>query len=877
MSRLFGKRKKKQQEDFEIWEDVWVPTLCHRCMCDCALRVHRINGVAVEIEGNPDTEVGSYGGLCPKSASGLQLLYDPNRINYPMRRTNPKKGLGEDPKWERISWDEALDEIAQKTKAAWEKSPDRVILQHGILNGTHMAPLIIVPMLGTLNDERGSIFHFNAGGGQCGSALHFMTALNYGCFIIHEDWERCNYALIWGTNIGAGGMQQFRNRMCAEARARGAKIVVFDPMCNGNASKAGEWIPLKPGTDTAVALGLLNVICNELHMIDAERLKRKTDAPYLIVEDGHFLRDNEKGDPMIWDPSDGCAKIFDDPNIRDYALDGEYEVNGKKVRPCFAAMCERFAEYPPEKVEEISRVPAATIRRIAKEFATAASIGATCEIDGQTLPLRPVLSIPNRAPGAHKNGFHATWACDALNHVVGAGNVPGSIICMANECHGFPETGQPKYEFSKGKDGFGEITGKWQFPGGFWPPRKPAWPAVDLESVFPHSLEMPTPSLEDFFEVQEAFGLRTHWDVMINYAANGALDGANPLARDRFYKAVDYIVDIDIFSTEFNEAYADILLPDKCYLERTDFQGLQHSYHNQPGIPGLDWCFHITQPVIEQQYERRDGAVIIEDILKRMGLGDRLKAVTNDYFFLKGTKYEFTPDEELTFEEICDRATRRIAGDAYGFDWFRENGYIRKEKTVDECFWSCFKDIRMHLYHEYLLDTRAEFEKLIDRAGLKNQVFMDAYDPLLKYFPIGVTEDENCDLFAFSWMDVTQIGTNGQEQPWIDEVSRMNPFTYFINLNPKTAAEKGLKAGDHVEVISSDGLKADGLLALRPGISPDCVAIMGNAGHTAHGLTIAKGKGVSYNRINGVHFRDLDPITGSLEVANKVRIRKADD
>jgi len=95
----------------QIKEDVWLPTQCDRCYNDCGIQVHRINGVTVEIVGEPDSTHGAEGGLYSKSVAGLQVLYDPNRLNVPLRRTNPEKGIGVDPKWKEITWDEGLDEI----------------------------------------------------------------------------------------------------------------------------------------------------------------------------------------------------------------------------------------------------------------------------------------------------------------------------------------------------------------------------------------------------------------------------------------------------------------------------------------------------------------------------------------------------------------------------------------------------------------------------------------------------------------------------------------------------------------------------------------------------------------------------------------------
>ncbi len=100
----------------EIWDDEWVRTTCGGCYATCTIRAHRVNGVIVQIEGEPDNDFGARGGVCAKAHAMIQALYDPNRINYPVRRTNPEKGLFADPKWERISWDEAFDTIGETFK-----------------------------------------------------------------------------------------------------------------------------------------------------------------------------------------------------------------------------------------------------------------------------------------------------------------------------------------------------------------------------------------------------------------------------------------------------------------------------------------------------------------------------------------------------------------------------------------------------------------------------------------------------------------------------------------------------------------------------------------------------------------------------------------
>jgi len=94
----------------------WMPATCQGCTSWCSVQVYIIDGRAVKVRGNPHSKV-NVGAGCPRSHLGLQQLYDPDRLKVPMKRTNPKKGRHEDPKFVPISWDEALNTIADKIMA----------------------------------------------------------------------------------------------------------------------------------------------------------------------------------------------------------------------------------------------------------------------------------------------------------------------------------------------------------------------------------------------------------------------------------------------------------------------------------------------------------------------------------------------------------------------------------------------------------------------------------------------------------------------------------------------------------------------------------------------------------------------------------------
>ena len=171
------------------WRMFWVYTQCHRCMSECGMRARRINGVVVKLEGIPESSVGSRGGLCPKGLSELQVLYDPNRLKVPLKRTNPEKGLGVDPRWKEITWEEALTEITTKLKKSMEDDPHKIMIQYGITPTTQIVPLFLSPLMVGLSTSQGSPVQTVSSAAHCGNAGHFINALNYASFVIGPDWK----------------------------------------------------------------------------------------------------------------------------------------------------------------------------------------------------------------------------------------------------------------------------------------------------------------------------------------------------------------------------------------------------------------------------------------------------------------------------------------------------------------------------------------------------------------------------------------------------------------------------------------------------------------------------------------------------------------
>ena len=659
-------------------------------------------------------------------------------------------------------------------------------------------------------------------------------------------------------------------RLVADAMERGMKLVVFDPICQFSGSKATEWIPILPGTDGAVALAMGNVILNELGIWDATYLKTKTNGSYLVGPDGNYVRDRETGKPLVWDSGEAKAKIYGDSSIADYALEGTYKINGVQCHPSFLLFKENLKKYTPEMASKISTVPAETIRRIATEFSHAAQVGSTITIEGVQLPLRPVASVTMRGSSTHENAVHTAMAILLLNQILGAADVPGGSVGLPNTCFGYPETGALKSGVEKGPDGI--LTSRSVLFHVPWPIKDPKFPTdAGLLELFPLCGLSPIWVTQDQNEIWEKIKLPYRIEVMLNYGCNSIMGATNPETCAEFLKKIPFIVSWDLFANEFAEGFADILLPDTSYLETfTWIDGLAY-FFNYPY--GMDpWTFHITQPVVKPKYQRRYIMDVTFELLDRVGKREQLNEYWNRFIGLSGHD-KFDPNEKITWEQVGDKALKHYFGPEHGLDWFKEHGGMIWPKKPQEAYWRYFTDARVPIYLERLVDLNKEIRKIADEVGIKAN--WDQYTPLIEWFPCKphLVNSPQYDLYCFTYRDILHSGSSTMEQPWLDEASKMNPYTYNISINTDTAKQKGLKDEDLVEIESNDGHKIRGTLKLRRGQHPQTIALL-SAGHWAKGQPIAANKGTHFFKLLDPKFETCDPLALTMETCVRVKLNK---
>ncbi len=850
-------------------DDVWISSSCALCYGSCSIRAHRVDGVVVKVEGNPDSVVGK-GRLCGKGVSGIMTHYDPNRLKVPLRRTNPKKGLDEDPRWKEITWEEALEEIASQLRRIRTDDPRKLLIQRTTTVTASRTPMqTFAAAFGTPNIS-------TAGGGlHCGNGAHLLSGMMHASWSVVPDFQYCNYAIYFGASKGHGAGHASASNMglAADARTRGMKMVVVDPMCNFAAAKATEWVPLRVGTDGALALAMCHVLVNELGAYDGPYLQAKTNAPYLIGPDKLYMRDGGTQKPLVWDTSVGAPRPYTDARAADTALEGEYEVDGVRCQPAFQKLKEHLKKFTPDWGEHITTVPAATIRRLGSEFSREARIGSTIVVDGVTLPYRPVAAIAFRGAQGHLNSVYNFFAVDLLNQLVGAADVVGSCLGFNPACNGFPETGRLRYVPTAGPDGLMTV-GMWMgyhYPYPIGEPRMPK--NMGLQDLFVMGMTSPFLDSDDQEEMWDRFELGYRPEMMINFGANLLMSIANREAVARSLAKYKFMVSFDLFLTE-TTSFADIVLPDCGYLQTVDSRSNFPFIFSLPAGMG-EWCWPIRQPIVEPDGKQRRFQEVLLELAGRVGIRADLNAAYNASMNL-APEYRLQGDRRYSWEEICDAELKSNFGTERGLEWFKQHGVIKWPKKPQEVYWRPFVDVRVPIYWEFMVPTWEKIAAIAEPRGLK--IPREYYEPLPDFLPCHshTCETPGFDLYAFYYRDTIHTNSFTMENAWLDEAAQLDPFSYTIAINADTGRKKGMAERAPIWVETEGGRKVKGRVHLTQAIHPEGLGIAACAGHWGDGMPVAKGKGVFFNELLELDWDHCSPVNLNLDLCVRVKVTLAE-
>lgn len=858
---------------YDAAEGTWVPTTCNMCFNNCSIKAHVVDGTVVELTGNPDSPIGS-GHICAKGAAGIMQLYDPARITKPLKRTNPKRGFDEDPGWEEISWDEAYDTIVQKFGEAAAKDPK-----------LNMGASMVAGLIGSVwrSLTLGCAFGVSEGTSSdiCGAGVHICEFLLTGDGNAMPDYDNVDYLIQFGTQAGTATRHGFNMTADKFARRRaedGLRLVNFDPHMSAGAEKADLWVPIRPGSDAAAALAMAYVFIHELDLIDRDYLVERTNAPALVdPATQRVLRAEGSNKSLYWDEAANAAKPYDE--CEKPALEGEYEVDGVKCHTAFSVLKEHIREMTPEWAEDITTVPAATLRQVAEEFGRAARIGETIEIEGKTYRRRGAAVDIFSGLSRHKHSILNVWACLQLNTLIGATNSVGGFIGFATKCHGWADN-NPTAGFDLGiweEDGFIECNSLMiGAPNSFYKIIRER----DYTPTTQGLLEL-QPLSEDGHFVHMAMAdpdlyHTTRPRNLFWYACNPIKWWANVEEQVKVYQDMDFIVGVDIYLNDMSY-FSDIMLPEACYLERYDV--LPQFYMNHRMIGSLDtpWTLAMWQPVVEP----KDGAPgfmeIYAEIADRAGANEFFIPAVCGLYRVK-EEYMFPTDQKLDVEQFIDAVYKSNIDEEHGLQWFKDNGGVYTyPRKVDEMYiWDAEAPGRIPFYWDFMLEAKEKVEAKVAELDIPWET--DDYIPLPEWRP-GVefyADDPAYDIFPVYYTNASNTDTWTVQNAWLNEVNEEDGITYLIEMNTATAAEKGLASGDTVRLTSTPGYTVEGRLVVTEGIHPECVSsVVGTWDAKSKYLTIAQGKGVNLvTLIPGQDPKRMDHIVSAFDQLIRVKVEK---
>jgi phenylacetyl-CoA:acceptor oxidoreductase len=900
-----------------------IPVYCYQCVAGPdLLKVIVKDGVAVGVEPNSDVADThpACGKVCVRAYGLVQKLYNPARIKSPMRRTNPLKGREQDPGWEPISWDEALDLLAGRLNALRAKGLvdeagyPRLAVTFG---SGGIAPAYLGTFAAFLAAWGPADLGIGSGQGvKCYHSEHLYGEFWHRAFTVAADVPRSDFVLSFGYNGDASGGVTGVARH-AEARARGIRWVQFEPHLSVTGAGASEWVPIRPKTDAAVLFALLHVMLLEHDwraVCDVPFLERMTSSPYLVGPGGYYLRDPQSRKPLVWDPGRERPVPFDDLDCLEPGMTGEYIASGveigpdsaartvsERVKPAFAHLLEHLEPYTPEWAASIADVPAETIRRLAAEYLEHARVGATIDIDGVKYPHRPVAVLLGKTVTNGWGGYECCWARTVMAALVGALEVPGGILGTTVRLNRPAQSRQASVK--PGPDGFMEQP--------LNPTDKERWKAaphirnayqtlVPLAGNSPWSAALGPAHLPWLFLDQppEPWPAPTLPEVWIIYRTNPAISNWDTGRIERELERFPFVAAFAYTQDETNW-YADLLLPEATDLESLQLYRIGGTKYIEQYWRHTGWA--LRQPVTAPPLDTRDLTDVATELAARTGLLEPYLAGLNrgsgTTVPLKGPGYDYSlgptarPTATEIWDRVCRAATSSLTNGAveHDLEWFKRHGAFFVPFETKQYFLHgamVAQGLRYELpYQERIKRLGGELAARLHERGISWwDVQLDEYQPLPKWkdFPsiwrqTGTVKSGSAEAFPF-WLLTSRSmqyswGSN-VSLPILAEVARHVKGHFGVMLNRGAARRLGIADGDLIEVESPTA-KTRGYAILREGVRPDVAVILQQFGHWATPFA----RDLEMPNLNQVATMDLalTDATGSGADIVPVRIRPLRD
>lgn len=537
------------------------------CYGGCFLNVHVRDGKVVRTSAR-DLPENNQKRICARGLSHVFRVYDPERVKAPMRRVG-ERGGGE---WEQISWDEALDEVAEKFKGyAEQHGPESVAYWYGSGNDS------CVNNIDRFMNHIGASKVFQ----QLDMAIFFASmksvgvGLNFGGSEMN-DLKNAKTIVVWGANPAVSQMQGMH--FILEARDAGAKVIDIDPVFSTTASKCDQWVPIEPGTDGLLAMAIMSTIIDKGWQ-SVDFMKSTTVSPFLVKENGKYLRLSDLGRAEVGSEqdaivvTDGTGTFGTPEEIADPVIEGTYSANGINATCAYSLLLERLAQYPVEEAVRKCGVPLETIEGLAADLTknTPSTIYMCLGLDH------------------YQNGFYSMFDIMCISALTGCAGTSGSFYGSSESLHYFIDSPENPY-------------------------------GIMSEGAIGTKYTVPTITMKEVMDSKSFLGnpldIKALWICRANVLAN-MCDRQYTLS---WLNEIEYIVATDMIMNE-TARYADLVLPICHWFEQEDIGA------TYPQNPFLEF----QEKAIEPLYESRSDFDIVKDLAGRMGLGAIMDFTPGDY------------------------------------------------------------------------------------------------------------------------------------------------------------------------------------------------------------------------------------------------------
>ena len=527
----------------------------------CVLKTITKDGKIVRTEKADYTGAeANEGYICQKGIMSCRQPYNEKRLLYPLKRAG-ERGEG---KWERISWDQALDEIAEKLMQLRDDyGPESFVMWDVVASvppSQGLAALLASRFMG-LWGATDPVQGYGLDNGPFYAAFFDMGNFYKYMTTDPANFDTSNFIIVWGANPVEN--QQRMAKHLVEARWNGAKIVDIGLLFDATAGYADQFIPVKPGSDPALSMAMVNRII-EKKQYKTDFLMAHTIAPFLVRSDNNMLMRDADGNLLVWD-LDADAAVAVPAGQKELPcehaeLDGEHVVDGVECKTAFARLREHAATYTMEYQEAITGVPAAVAEKLTDEYVAADNayiIGA--------------LGLRYENQGESYRSFYL------LGMLTGNLGRPGAGVTSEMLPAGFPMIfNDGPITMPNGREGYkGKLVRQAEF----------------IETM----------------RNADPCPYKAFWVIAGNPVHNCPNRG---LWLDTIFPKMELIVDVDIWMTDTGE-YADYVLPDCMPFERYELVASAAYNH-----------IVLSEPAIEPEGEAKDPTFLYSELAKRVGLGE---------------------------------------------------------------------------------------------------------------------------------------------------------------------------------------------------------------------------------------------------------------